>query len=152
MLAFGPISNKFNRGDTGLEKVKQFLDYMWTHPDEEIQFQVLDMVLNVHLDASHLSSPIGSVPKDNQPILLHGEFYVLCTILKLVAASAAEAELVALFLNAKNTRIFQITLEELRHPQPLMPTHADNSITVGIVNSTIKRYKLRSMEMLYMWL
>ena len=121
------------------------------------------MVLNVHSDASYLSAPkarsraggyffLGSLPKDNEPIALNGAFYVLCTILKLVASSAAEAELGALFLNAKQAKIIKITLEELGHPQPPTPMHVDNSTTVGIVNSTIKRQKSRSMEMRYMWL
>ena len=146
-----------------LKRVKQFLDYMWTHPDARIRFRASDMVLNVHSDASYLSAPkarsraggyffLGSLPKDNEPIALNGAFYVLCTILKLVASSAAEAELGALFLNAKQAKIIVITLEELGHPQPPTPMHVDNSTTVGIVNSTIKRQKSRSMEMRYMWL
>ena len=136
---------------------------MWTHPDARIRFRASDMILNVHSDASYLSAPkarsraggyyfLGSLPKDNEPIVLNGAFYVLCTILKLVAASAAEAELGALFLNAKQAKIIRTTLEELGHPQPPTPIHIDNSTTVGIVNSTIKRQKSRSMEMRYWWL
>ena len=85
---------------------------MRTHPDATIRFRASDMILNVHSDASYLSAPkarsraggyyfLGSLPKDNKPIKLNGAFFVLCTILRLVAASAAEAELGALFLNAK---------------------------------------------------
>ena len=44
---------------------------------------------------------MGSVPKENEPIPVNGNIYVLCGILKLVVASAAEAELGALFMNAK---------------------------------------------------
>ena len=40
-------------------------------------------------------------PHDNKPIRLNGAFYVLSTLLKFVAASAAEAELGELFLNMK---------------------------------------------------
>ncbi len=76
----------------------------------------------------------------------------MCQILKLVAASAAEAELGALFLNAQEAKVMRITLEELGHPQPPTPIHIDNTTTVGIVNSTIKRQKSRSMEMRYFWL
>ena len=146
-----------------MQQVKQFLDYMWTHPDATIRFRASDMILNVHSDASYLSAPkarsraggyyfLGSLPKDNKPIKLNGAFFVLCTILRLVAASAAEAELGALFLNAKQAKIFKITLEEMGHPQPPTPVHIDNSTTVGIVNNTIKRQKSRSMEMRYWWL
>ena len=71
----------------------------------------------------------------------NGTLYILCIILKLVAASAsaAEAELGALYVNAKQAKIIKITLEELGHPQPPTPMHVDNSTTDEIVNSTIKR-------------
>jgi hypothetical protein len=69
------------------------------------------MILNVHSNASYLSAPgarsqaggyffLGSIPVDGDPIKLNGAIHITCTILKLVAASAAEAELGALFLNA----------------------------------------------------
>ena len=139
------------------------MDYMWTHPDAKIRYYASDMVLNVHSDASYLSAAdaksraagfffLGSIPINNKPIKLNGAIHVLCTILKFVAASAAEAELGALFLNAKEAKVMRLTLEELGHPQPPTPIHIDNSTTVGIVNNTVKRQKSRSMEMRYFWL
>ena len=121
------------------------------------------MILNIHLDASYLSVPdarsraggiffLGSLPQDNKPIILNVVIHVLCTILRFVAASAAEAELGALFLSAKEAKIMCLTLEELGHPQPATPIHIDNSTKVGIVNNTVKRQKSRSMEMHYFWL
>jgi hypothetical protein len=47
--------------------------------------------------------------------------FILHAILKLVAASAAEAELGALFLNAQEARVLGIILAELGHPQPPTP-------------------------------
>jgi hypothetical protein len=93
-----------------MKRVNQFLDYMWTHPDAIIWYRASDMILNVHSDASYLSAPrarsraggyffLGSLPCDGDPIKLNGAIHVTCTILKLVAASAAEAELGALFLS-----------------------------------------------------
>jgi hypothetical protein len=92
--------------------VNQFLDYMWTHPDAIIRYRASDMILHVHSDALYLSAPkahsragdyffLGSLSRDGDPIKLNGAIHVTCTILKLIAASAAEAELGALFLNAK---------------------------------------------------
>ena len=92
------------------------------------------------------------MPQDGKPIILNGAILVLCQILKVVAASAAEAELGALFLNTKEAKVIRITLEELGHPQPPTPIHIDNTTTVGIVNNTIKRQKSRAMEMRYFWL
>ena len=66
------------------------------------------MILNVHSDASYLSAPkarsragvyffLGGIPRDSKPIIINGAIHITCTILKLVAASAAKAELGALF-------------------------------------------------------
>jgi hypothetical protein len=133
-----------------MKQVNQFLDYMWTYPDAIILYRASDMILNVHSDALYLSAPkarsraggyffLGSLPCDGDPIKLNGAIHVTCTILKLVAASAAEAELGALFLNAQEAKVIRLVLAELGHPQPPTPIHIDNTTTVGIVNNTIKR-------------
>ena len=57
-----------------------------------------------------------SLPREDELIYLNGNIAVTCAILKLVASSAAEAELGALFLNTKEARIVQLTLDELGHP------------------------------------
>ncbi len=107
------------------------------------------MVLNVHSNVLYLSAPnaqscaggyffLGSTPRDGSPIQINGAGHITCTILKLVAASVAEAELEALFLNAQEAKVMQLVLEELGHPQPPTPIHIDNTTTVGIVNNIIK--------------
>jgi hypothetical protein len=132
-----------------MKRVNQFLDYMWTHPDAIIRYHASDMILNVHSDALYFSAPkarshaggyifLGSIPQDGNPIKLNGAIHITCTILKLVVASAAEAKLGALFLNAQETKVFQLVLAELGYPQPPTPIHIDNTTTVGIVNNTIK--------------
>ena len=40
-----------------MKRVNQFLDYMWTHPDAIIRYRASDMILNIHSDASYLSTP-----------------------------------------------------------------------------------------------
>merc|ERR1712194_487746 len=82
----------------------------------------------------------------------NGNIAITCALLKIVAASAAEAELGALFVNTKEARVIRLILSKLGHPQPPTPIHIDNTTAVGIVNSTIKRQRSRSMEMRYFWL
>ncbi len=94
---------------------------------------------------------LGSIPQDGDPLKLNGANHIMCTILKLVAASAAEAELGALFLNAQEAKVLQLILAELGHPQPPTPIHIDNTTKVGIVNNTIKRQRSQAMEMRYFW-
>jgi hypothetical protein len=53
-------------------------------------------------------------------------------ILKFVVASAAEAELGALFHNCQEGIIFRQTLSDMGHPQPKIPVHCDNVIAVGL--------------------
>jgi hypothetical protein len=136
---------------------------MWTHPDAIIWHRASDMILNVHSDASYLSAPkahsraggyffLGSIPQDGDPIKLNGAIHITYTILKLVAASAAEAELGSLFLNAQEAKVLQLILTELGHPQPPTPIHIDNTTTVGIDNNTIKGQRSRAMEMRFFWL
>ena len=121
------------------------------------------MILNIHSDASYFTAAearsraggyffLGSLPKDGDPIKLNGNILTTCSILKLVAASAAEAELGALFLNAQEAKVIRLILKELGHPQPPTPIHVDNTTAVGIVNNSIKRQRSRAMEMRYFWL
>jgi hypothetical protein len=145
------------------ECVNQYLDYMWTHPDVISWYRASDMILNVHSEASYLSAPkahsrvggylfLGSIPQDGDPIKLNGAIHITCAILKLVAASAAEAELGALFLNAREAKVLQLILTELGHSQPPTPTFIDSTTTVGFVNNTIKQQISRAIEMRCFWL
>jgi hypothetical protein len=139
------------------------LDYLATHPRAVIRYFPSDMILQVHSDASYFNEPdgrstagghyfLGKIPRDNQPIILNGAIYTLCTVLKHIAASAAEAELGALFLNVQEVKIIRLILEEMGHPQPPTPIHCDNSTAVGIANNTVKRQRSRAMEMRYFWI
>ena len=145
-----------------VDRTKWLMDYLATHPNATIRYRASDMILNIHSDASYLSERgarsraagyyfLGWMPKDGEPIRLNGALHVLSTILRSITASAAEAELGALFLNMKEGRILRLALEELGHPQPPTPVHVDNATAVGIVNGTIKRQRSWSMEMQYFW-
>ena len=94
---------------------------------------------------------LGSLSKEGAPIKLNGNIAITCAILKLVAASATEAELGALFLNVQEASILRLFLLEMGHPQPKTPVHVDNTTGVGIVNNTIKRQRSHAMEMRYFW-
>ncbi len=161
LMALSSIASKQTQGMTNtMAKAKQLLYYLAMHPNATIRFRASDMVLNIPSDAPYLSETkahsracshffMGWSPKNGDPIKLNGEFFTLCTVLHFVVALAAEAELDALFLNCKEGIIFQLTLEELGHPQPQTPVHCNNATTVGIANNTVKRQQLQSMEMRY---
>jgi hypothetical protein len=131
---------------------------MWTHPDAKICYRASNMILNVHSNASYLFAPcacsctggyffLGSLTVNGDPIKLNGTIHITCIILNLVAASAAEAELGALFFNAQVAKVLQLTLLEIGHPQPPTPIHINNTTTIGIFNNTIKCHRSHAMEM-----
>ncbi len=84
---------------------------------------------------------MGWMPKNGEPIKINGAFYVNATIMKFVVASAAEAELGALFHNCQDGIIFRKTLADMGHPQLNTPVHCNNVTAVGIANNTIKRQR-----------
>jgi hypothetical protein len=121
------------------------------------------MVLNVHSDASYLSEPrarsriggiffLGAKPVNGRPIQLNGPILTVASICKFVVASAAEAELGALFYNCQDGTILRLTLDKLGHPQPPTPVHCDNSTAVSIANDTVKKQQSRAMEKNFFWI
>ena len=120
------------------------------------------MVLNIHSDASYLSEKnarsrvaghffLGRKSDPSKPILLNGTIYIMCGILKFVVASAAEAEVGALFLNRKEGRIMRLGLQEMGQPQPATTIHCFNMTATEIENDMIKKQCSRSMEMRFFW-
>eukprot|EP00957_Ditylum_brightwellii_P022127 1669528-Ditylum_brightwellii.AAC.1 len=63
---------------------------------------------------------------------MNGPLVVLSQIMHNVMALAAEAELGALFENAKEVVALRTTLRELGHHQPATPIQVDNSVAHDI--------------------
>jgi len=97
------------------------------------------------------SRPTKPPTATDEPPPNNGPVYVFCQIMKQVIASAAAAELGALFLNAQAICPFQIALEELGHPQPATLLQTDNSMASGIANDTIKQKCSKAIDMHFYW-
>jgi hypothetical protein len=138
----------------------QFLDYMATQDDAILTYSASDMVLAIHSDASYLSEPNArsragghmfmatdeDIPKNNGAVLN------ISQIIRAVMSSAAEAELGALFINAKTAVSMRQTLEELGHPQPRTPIQTDNSTAHALLTNKILPKALKAMDMRFHWL
>ncbi len=66
--------------------------------------------------------------------------------------SAAEAELGALFVTAKELFPIRQTLMEMGWKQPMNPIQTDNTTAAGVVNNTIIPEKSKSMDLRFWWL
>ena len=106
---------------------KQFLDFMATQEEAILTYRASDnMVLAIHSSALYLSLPkacsqagghMFMAGKDGIPFN-NGAVLNISQIIWAVMSSAAEAELSALFINAKTAVLMQQTLTKLGHPQP----------------------------------
>jgi hypothetical protein len=87
-----------------------FLNYCATYPEAKLRYRASDMILHIYSDASYLTKPearsragghhyLGNLP--GQPSIINGPILNLSKVLKGVMSSAAEAEIGALYLNAK---------------------------------------------------
>jgi hypothetical protein len=65
---------------------------------------------------------------------------------------AAEAELGALFLNAKEAVVISQILTEMGHPQPSTPIQTDNTTAEAVVNNGVQPKRLKAMDMRIHWL
>ena len=143
-----------------MRKCKQFLDYAASQEEAVLTYKASDMILAIHSDASYLSEPKArsragghffmaadeTIPKNNGAVLN------ISQVIKAVMSSAAEAELGALFINAKLAVPIRTTLVELGHVQPSTPIQTDNSTAYGVLTNTIMPKATKAMDMRFHWL
>ena len=119
-----------------LKKAKRILDYVATYPNAYLRYYASDMILNCDSDAAYLVVPqaksrvagfyhLSSEFAKNRPTPINGGVLVECKILRHVVASAAEAEVAGIFLNAQQIIPIRV-LHVLGHVQPPTPVKADN--------------------------
>jgi hypothetical protein len=136
-----------------------------THPDAEVRFRASDMVSHIDNDASHLSEYkahsraaschcLSSHPDKLQgkPPAFCGSVSALCSIMREIVSSTAEAELGALFHNGREARPIRATLEEMGHPQPPTIIETGNNAAAGIINDFIKQKWSKAMDMRFHWM
>jgi hypothetical protein len=100
------------------------------------------------------SGPVNSFTWEtpqNKKKLTNGAILIISKVLKHVMSSAAEAEIGAVFINAKEGAVFKTTLEELGHKQPPTPMETDNTTATGYSNGTIKQKGTKAMDMRFYW-
>ena len=143
-----------------MEKCKLFMDYASTHPDAIITYRASEMVLAAHSDASYLIEPKArsragghffmsnntTFPPNNGAVLN------IAQIIKNVMTSAAEAEMGALYINAREAVHMRITLEEMGHPQPPTPMQTDNTTALGVITNNIRKKQSKAWDMRMYWL
>jgi hypothetical protein len=147
-------SEQSNATEVTAENVIKLLNYCNTHPETKIRYHASDMILHIHSDTSYLSENeaksraggffyMGSNTKTDKK-LTNGAILIISKVLKNEMSSAAETEIGAVFINAKEGAVLRTTLEELGQPQLPMPMETDNTTATGYSNGTIKQKRTKA--------
>jgi hypothetical protein len=140
--------------------VEMLLNYVATYSNGGIVYRASDMVLCAHADARYLNntqsrSRTGAhiyLPEGNPTPRFNGAVLTIATVIKFVMASAAKAELAALFIAARKMVPHRQTLIDMGWLQPHSPIQTDNSIAVRVTNKTIVPKQSKMMDMRLWWL
>ena len=169
LVTLGTLASAQSKGTAATMKAAiQLLNYAATHPEATIRFHASDMILHIHSNASYLSATesrsrhagylflsnnIGNkAPMPDAPAPpLNAPVQVNSGIIKAILSLAAEAELGALFYNAKDGCRLQNTLQDLGHPQPPTPIQTDNACAAGIANDTVRQKRSKAINMGFYW-
>ena len=143
-----------------MAKANQLLDYLASQEEAIITYSASNMILASHSDAGYLNEPQArsragghfflsnnaAIPQNNGAVLN------IAQIIKNVMSSAAEAELGALYIIAREAVYMRAILKEMGHKQPPTPIQTDNSTAEGVVNSKIQPKRTKAMDMRFYWL
>ncbi len=138
----------------------QLLDNLATQEDVIMTYNASDMILQVHSDAGYANEKkAGSctgghffLSNNSTSSPINGATLTVVSIIKAVMSSAAEAELSALFFNAKEAVYIQQILTEMGHPQSPTPIQTKYMTAEVVINSRVQPKQLKAMDMQIHWL
>ncbi len=153
-------SQSANPTEETLELTHHLLDYLGTQEEAVLTFNVSEMVLAAHSDASYLSetnaqsragghfflSSNSNIPQNNGAILN------VAHIIKHVMSSATEAEFSGLCIMAREAVYIRIILEEMGRKQPPTPLQTDNSMEEVVTNGKVQPKQTKAIDMRFHWL
>jgi hypothetical protein len=167
LVALGTIASNQSRGTQATaQALTQLLNYAAAHPDATVRYTASDMYLHIHSDAYYQSEAksisrgggtffLSSRPPDPSatpdpnatPPPHNGAIHTISSITRNVMASATEAELSAVFHNARDCVPLRLALAEMGHPQAATPIQTDNACAAGIANETVKQRRSKAIDM-----
>jgi hypothetical protein len=143
-----------------MKRVQRFLDYAAAQEPAVTTYRASDMVLAIHSNTGYLNKE-GARSRAGEHHFLsenvpnpsnNGTIYNEASIIKSVMSSTAEAEIGALYTNARKGIEIRNILEEMGHKQPPTPVQTGNSTADGIINSRVQPKRTKAMDMRFHWL
>jgi hypothetical protein len=143
-----------------MQQTLQLLDFLATQEEAVLSYHASNMVLAVHSNASYLSEPKARSHASGHFFLSSdttippnkGAVLNIAHIIKNVTSSATKAELVGLYIMAREAVYIRIILKELGHKQPPTPIQTDNAMADAVINGKIQPKRTKAMDMRFHWL
>ena len=82
----------------------------------------------------------------------NGAVLNIAHIMKTVMSSAAEAEIGAMYVNARKAVPVRKIMDEMGHRQPRTPMQADNLAAHSVVTNNVQPKRTNAMDMRFYWL
>ena len=153
-------SQQANPTTDTMAKAKQLLYYLASQEEAILTYSASNMVLAVHSDADYLNkietksragdhffwSSNATIPANNGVILN------VAQIINNVMSSAAEAELRAIYIMAREAVNIRHILKEIGLKQPASSIQTNNLTVKGVINSKITPKQTKAMNMQFYWL
>lgn len=141
-----------NGTEQTLDATNHFLKYAACNPQASIKFQASNMQLAIHSDTAYLVAPESQSRMGGYHYLtsydgtLHnGPILAMAKVIINVMGSATEAEILEIYMNAKEAVAIQECLNNLGHQQNAANITTDNSTSKGIVRGEMKQKWQKSL-------
>ena len=118
------------------------------------------MILEVHSDTSYLRK-YKAQSRDGEHFFMskdvfyppnNGAVLNIAQTTKTIMYSAAEAEIGAMYVNAREAVPDQKSLNEIGHHQPRIPMQTDNTAAHSVVTNNVQPKRTKAMETRFHWL
>ena len=152
-------TSKSNATTTTTNAVQYLLDYAYLNPNAVIKYSASDMILRSDSDAAYLVAPEARScaggyhwVSNYAHTQFNGPVHVLAKVIKNVMASAMEAEIEGLYMNAQLAIKFCQILVDMGHPQQPTLMQTDSQSAHGLTKVTMKQKRSKAIDMRFHWL
>ena len=83
---------------------------------------------------------------------INGAILNITQIIKAVMTSAAEAEIGAMYINAREAVPQRMFLSDMGNPQPRTPMQTDNSAAHAVVTNNVQPRRTKAMDIIFHWI
>jgi hypothetical protein len=146
--------------ESALKAAHHLFDYAQSWNAATLRYHASDMRLVVYSDASYLGESksrsrqggIHFMGYNDDPKTMNGAVECISSLIRVIVASAAEAEYGALYENGVTAEGLRTTLEDLGYPQGPTQIFTDNTCAQALANNECKEKRTKAIDKDFHWI